>query len=270
MPWAQIEGRAYWIVFVGAFLAVATWESYSPVRTLSVREGRRWGGHALVAALGFVLTTALYRVSPAVMAVLVTGNRFGLLNRGWLPVAVRWVLAVLVLDLVRYVVHVAHHTIPVLWRVHQVHHSDPDLDASTGARFHPIEMVVTQGAYLAAIAFCAPPVGAVVLVELLFTLQSFLSHANASLPRPIETFLCPLWITPDLHRIHHSDQPLEQRRNFGDLFPWWDRLFRTYAAAPAGGTGGLRPGLEGFQNDRSLDVSFMLKLPFRRGDQGLR
>ncbi len=157
---------------------------------------------------------------------------------------------------------------PLLWRVHQVHHSDPDLDASTGARFHPIEMIATQGAYLAAIALCAPPVGAVVLMELLFVFQSFLSHANASLPRPLESLLRPLWITPDVHRIHHSDQALEQRRNFGDLFPWWDRLFRTYLASPASGIANLRPGLEGFQNDRSLGLGFMLKLPFLRGNPG--
>lgn len=264
MPWLQIEARAYWVVFVSVFILVAAWESRRPVRALSVREETRWSRHAVLLTIGLFLTAALYRFSPAVVAAAVNGNPSGLLNRAWQPEAVRWVLAVLVLDLVRYVVHVAHHAVPILWRVHQVHHSDPDLDASTGARFHPIEMIATQGAYLAAIALCAPPVGAVVLVELLFTFQSFLSHANASLPQSVEMVLRPVWITPDIHRIHHSDQAPEQRHNFGDLFPWWDRIFRTYRAAPATGIADLRTGLEGFQNERSLGLGFMLKLPFRR------
>ena len=264
MPWIQMEGRAYWLVFVGAFMAVAVWESCRPTRSLSVREERRWSRHAVVATIGFVLTAGLYRVTPAVMAAAVAGNNIGLLNKGWLPVAARWILAIVALDLVRYGVHVAHHAFPLLWRVHQVHHSDPDLDASTGARFHPIELIVTQGAYLGAIGICAPPVGAVLLVELLFCFQSFFAHANSSLPARVEKAVRLVWVTPDMHRIHHSDQRREQATNFGDLFPWWDRFFRTYVAAPAAGIGGMRPGLEGFQNDRSLDVSFMLKLPFRR------
>ncbi len=264
MPWIPWAGRAYWLVFVGGFLVVAVWESYRPARILSAREERRWSRHAVIAAVGFVLTAGLYRVSPVFMAAAVAGSTGGLLNQAWLPVAARWVLAVAALDLVRYGVHVAHHAVPLLWRVHQVHHSDPDLDASTGLRFHPIELILTQGAYLAAVAICAPPVGAVLLTELLFCFQSFFSHANASLPARLEKALRFVWVTPEMHRIHHSDQKREQRSNFGDLFPWWDRVLGSYVAMPAGGLLGLRPGLEGFQNDRSLGVSFMLKLPFRR------
>ncbi len=267
MPWIQWEGRAYWLVFVGAFMAVAVWESYRPALALSVREERRWSRHAVIAAVGFVMSAGLYRVTPVFAAAAVAGSKFGLLNKAWLPVAARWILAVAALDLVRYGVHVAHHAVPLLWRVHQVHHSDPDLDASTGARFHPIELIVTQGAYLAAIAACAPPVGAVLLTELLFCFQSFFSHANSTLPARVEKALRFLWVTPGMHRIHHSDRRREQGSNFGDLFPLWDRIFRTYVAAPIAGIEGMRPGLEGFQNDRSLDVSFMLRLPFRRAPE---
>jgi sterol desaturase/sphingolipid hydroxylase (fatty acid hydroxylase superfamily) len=264
MPWTQIARRGYWLVFAVAFVAVAAWESGGPVRPLSVREERRWSRHAIVVAIGFALTTALYRISPAVLAATVQPSRFGLFNGTLLPVPARWILAILVLDLVRYAAHAAHHLVPLLWRVHQVHHSDPDLDASTGARFHPVEMAVTQGIYLAAIGFCAPPVGAVVVVELLTVFQSVFSHANASLPAWVEKPLLLVWVTPSMHRIHHSDQIREQNRNFGELFPWWDRLFRTYVPAPAAGVARLRPGLRGFQNDRSLDLGFILSLPFRR------
>jgi sterol desaturase/sphingolipid hydroxylase (fatty acid hydroxylase superfamily) len=263
MPWPQLAARAYWLVFPVAFLAVAVWESRSPTRALLVREERRWSRHAAVMAIGFGLAAGLYRISPAVMAAGVADSRFGVLNKAWLPVALRWVLAILLLDLVRYVVHVAHHAVPLLWRVHQVHHSDPDLDVSTGVRFHPIEVILTQGAHLAAIGLSAPPVGAVVVTELLLACQSVFSHANSTLPGWAKRLVL-VWVTPDMHRIHHSDQPREQNRNFGDLFPWWDRLFRTYVPAPATGVEALRPGLDGLQNDRSLDLAFMLALPFRR------
>jgi sterol desaturase/sphingolipid hydroxylase (fatty acid hydroxylase superfamily) len=264
MSWTQVAGRAYWIVFAGAFLVVATWESHRPTRRLSVREERRWSRHGVMMALGFTLTAALYRVSPALMAVTVASSELGVLNRAWLPLAARWALAILLLDLVRYAVHLAHHSVPLLWRVHQVHHSDPDLDASTGARFHPIELIVTQGAYLAAIAVLAPPVGAVVVTELLFGFQSVFSHANSTLPDRIESVLRLVWVTPSMHRIHHSDRVREQGGNLGDLLSWWDRLFRTYVAAPEAGLKAMRPGLEGFQNESSLDLGFMLGLPFRR------
>jgi sterol desaturase/sphingolipid hydroxylase (fatty acid hydroxylase superfamily) len=264
MTWLHLAARTYWLVFGAAFLGVAVWESRSPARPLSMREERRWGRHAAMMALGFALTLALFRISPVVMALAVADSRLGVLNTPWLPVAARWALAILALDLVRYGLHVAHHAVPLLWRVHQVHHSDPDLDASTGVRFHPIEVIVTQGAYLAAIALVAPPVGAVVVTELLFAFQSVFSHANASLSPRVERPASLVWVTPAIHRVHHSDQAREHGSNYGDLFPWWDRLFHTYLPAPADGVANLRPGLDGFQNDRSLDLAFMLALPFRK------
>lgn len=264
MPWIPLAGRAYWVAFVGGFLAVALWETRRPLLKLSVQEARRWGRHALLLAIGTGLTAVLFRLSPVVAAAAAADSQIGLLNRPWLPVAARWALAIAVLDLVRYGTHWAHHAMPLLWRVHRVHHSDPDLDASTGVRFHPIEMAVTQGAHLAAIGLCAPPVGAVVLAELLLCVQTFFVHANSSLPEKLDRAVRLLWITPNMHRIHHSDQVREQGSNFGDLFPWWDRLFRTYVGAPAAGIAGLKPGLVGFQSDARLGVGFMLKLPFRR------
>jgi sterol desaturase/sphingolipid hydroxylase (fatty acid hydroxylase superfamily) len=249
-------------VFAVAFVAVAAWESRRPARPLSVRETRRWSRHALVLAIGIAVTAVVYRISPVVLAAGMRGSAFGALNRPWLPAAAGWILAILLLDLVRYAAHRAHHAMPLLWRVHQVHHSDPDLDVSTGTRFHPIEMVVTQGVHLGAIALLAPPVGAVVVVELLIAMQSVLSHANASLPAWLERPLLLFWVTPGMHRIHHSDEVRDQNANFGDLFPWWDRLFGSYVPAPAAGAASLRPGLLGYQSDASVGIGFLLGLPF--------
>jgi sterol desaturase/sphingolipid hydroxylase (fatty acid hydroxylase superfamily) len=158
--------------------------------------------------------------------------------------------------------HWAYHSVPLLWRVHQVHHSDPDFDVSTAARVHPIEVVLTQGAYLAVIAIFAPPVIGVLAAELISAFQSFFGHANASLPAWVEKPMRRLFVTPDMHRIHHSENAGEQSRNLGDIFPWWDHLFRTYLAVPAAGQKGMIVGLKGYQNDASLGLAFMLTQPF--------
>jgi sterol desaturase/sphingolipid hydroxylase (fatty acid hydroxylase superfamily) len=261
--WIRIESGAYWCVFVAAFLACAVWESFRPKRNFSGTE-RRWGKHGILLIICTVASVGLYRISPVVMAVNVSASKFGLLNKTWLPFAVRCVIAILALDLVRYGAHRLHHAVAALWRLHQIHHSDADFDVSTGLRVHPIEVVLTQGAYLAVVAILAPPIGAVLIAELASALQSFFSHANASLPLWLEKPLRAVFVTPDMHRIHHSEEMQEQFKNLGDIFPFWDHLFGTYLAAPAAGEAGLVTGLKGFQNDRGLDLGFMLALPFRK------
>jgi len=264
--WIRIESAAYWSVFVAAFLACAIWESFRPKRNFS-GTGRRWGKHGILLIICTVASVALFRISPAVMALNVTGSRFGLLNRSWLPFAVRCVIAILALDLVRYSTHWLSHSVGALWRFHQVHHSDPDFDISTALRVHPIEVVLTQGAYLLAVAILAPPVVAVLVAELGSILQSFFAHANASLPGWVEKPLRAVFVTPDMHRIHHSEEVTEQYRNLSDIFPWWDHLFGTYMDKPAAGDDQIVTGLRGFQNERSLGIGFMLAQPFRKLSQ---
>ena len=266
MHWIRIESAAYWSVFVVAFLACAIWESFRPKRNFSGTE-RRWGKHGILLIICTVASVALYRISPVVMAVNVTGSRFGLLNRSWLPFAVRCIIAILALDLVRYSTHRLSHSVGALWRFHQVHHSDPDFDISTALRVHPIEVVLTQGAYLLTVAVLAPPVVAVLIAELGSILQSFFSHANASLPRWVEKPLRAVFVTPDMHRIHHSEEVAEQYKNLSDIFPWWDHLFGTYVEKPAAGDDKIVTGLKGFQNERSLGIGFMLAQPFRKDSE---
>jgi len=264
VPWDRIESYSYWILFVATFLAVAVWESFRPRRELSVAPGQRWSRHGLVLIVCTVVSVGLYRASPVVVAVAFAGNRYGLLNKPWIPFAGRCVLAILLLDFVKYAMHWAFHSVSFFWRVHRVHHSDPDFDVSTAARVHPIEVVALQGASLAAIAIFAPPVIGVLIAELLSAVESFFGHANASLPGWVDKPLRLVFVTPDMHRIHHSEEVREQYRNYGDCFPWWDRLFQTYLDQPAAGPQKMVVGLKGYQNDASLGVGFMLRQPFLR------
>lgn len=262
VPWLKIESGAYWCVVVAAFLGVAIWESYRPRRELCVSTGRRWGNHGLLLVICTVISVGIYRASPVLIAASVADSRFGLLNKPWLPFALRCILSVLLLDLVRYALHRACHSLGLLWRLHQVHHSDPDFDVSTTFRIHPIELLFTQFGYFLAIAILAPPAIAVLIAELLSTFMGFFGHANARLPDWIEKPVRMFFVTPDMHRIHHSEEMQEQNRNLGDIFPWWDRLFGTYVFAPAAGQAQMITGLKGFQTPRSLSLAFMVQLPF--------
>jgi len=263
MQWAQIEARTFWLVMASSFLLIAVWESLRPQRDLSIPGERRWSRHGLLLIVSSVISVAIYRIGPVVVAAAMVPSRFGLFHQIALPYALRFILTILLLDFVRYAIHWAEHHVPVLWRMHQVHHSDPDFDLSTGARVHPLEMVLMQGATLTAVALLAPPVAAVLVVELVTCFQVFFAHANVSMPAGLEKYLRRLVVTPQMHRVHHSEDAQEQSRNLSDIFPWWDHLFRTYLAAPATGDLGL-VGMKGLQNTASLDLWFMLSQPFRR------
>jgi len=262
MDWTQIESGAYWSVFVVSFLGVAIWETCRPRRDLIVPPARRWRNHSVILVISNIISVALLRGSPVILAASLAGGSFGLLKSSGLPPAASWIAALLLLDFSRYATHRAFHAVPLLWRVHQVHHSDPDFDVSTGLRFHPLEVVLTHGAYLAAVVVLAPPAGAVLLSELVSTFQNFYEHANVSLPTRVQRWVGAVFFTPDTHRIHHSEEISEQNTNFGQVLTCWDRLLHSYLGEPAAGRDGMTVGLRGFQNSASLDLAFMLAQPF--------
>lgn len=264
MNWARIAPIAYWALFTAAFLGVAIWESFQPRRELLVPAGRRWMNHYIVVIVCTAASMFVLRAAPVGLAVAVARSPYGLLNRAWQPFAVRFVLTILLLDLVRYAIHRLFHSVHFLWRIHAVHHSDPDFDVSTALRVHPLESVSIQGAYLAAIAILAAPPAAVLSVQLLGLFQNFFTHANKALPPSLEKLVRLVLFTPDIHRVHHSLDASEQDKNFGEIFPWWDRLFHTYADEPEAGREALETGLEGYRTSESLGVGFMLTLPFVR------
>ena len=264
MEWAQIEARTFWLVMAAGFLLVAVWESLRPHRKLSIPGERRWSRHGLLLIVSSATSVGIYRIGPVVVAASMAHSRFGLFHQIALPYVLQFILTILLLDFLRYAVHWAEHHVPILWRMHQVHHSDPDFDLSTGARVHPLETVLVQGLTLAAVALLAPPVVAVLVVELVTCFQVFFAHANVSMPVRLEKYLQCVLVTPQMHRVHHSEDPREQCRNLSDIFPWWDHLFQTYRASSTTGDAAIEMGMKGFQNSGSLDLWFMLSQPFRR------
>jgi sterol desaturase/sphingolipid hydroxylase (fatty acid hydroxylase superfamily) len=263
MRWAAIASAAYWIAFVGAFLAVALWESARPLRALGASASRRWRNHATLYAISILFAAIVLRVTPILLAISVAHRSWGLLNHAALPAWLRFGLAIPALDLVSWGSHSLFHAIGFLWRIHAVHHSDADYDVSTAGRFHPLEALVTQALYLAAIALLAPPPAAVLVLQVLTVIQNLFVHANKSLPPAAENTLRLLLITPDFHRVHHSTEFADQQSNFGEIFPFWDRLFRTLKApAPVGA---LPPvtGLPNTQANDTMSITYLLTSPFR-------
>ncbi|WP_254655517.1 sterol desaturase family protein [Sulfitobacter sp. EE-36] len=191
-------------------------------------------------------------------------------ERGWgffnnfdLPVWVAITASMLLLDLAIYLQHVMFHAVPGLWRLHRMHHADLEFDATTGLRFHPVEILISMGIKLAVVAAIGPPAVAVLLFEVVLNATAMFNHANIHLPRPVDRILRLFVVTPDMHRVHHSVDPRETNSNYGFNLPWWDHLLGTYVAQPARGHEGMEIGIEQFRKRRDLWLDRMLIQPVR-------
>ena len=251
--------------FLGIFALVALWELAGPRRTLTRPRWLRWYGNIGIVALNTLAVRLIVPVAPVALAVVAADRGWGLLNLVELPFWLAVVLAVLALDLVIYLQHVMFHAVPALWRLHRMHHADLDFDVTTGFRFHTVEILLSVLLKLAAVVVIGAPAVAVVVFEVLLNGTSMFNHGNVRLPPGIDRALRWIVVTPDMHRVHHSDNPAETNSNFGFNLPWWDRLFGTYRAQPGLGHENMTIGLDAFRKDADLHLHNMLVQPFRRG-----
>ncbi|MBW2107761.1 MAG: sterol desaturase family protein [Deltaproteobacteria bacterium] len=248
--------------FFVVFGVVALWELGAPRRGMTTSKSSRWFGNLTITFLNPVIAQIVSPMMPVGMAVLAQKNGWGLITSYHFPYWVQFGLAVLILDLIIYLQHVMFHTLPVLWRVHMMHHADLDFDVTTGLRFHPVEILLSLGIKLAAVALLGPPVAAVLVFEILLNATAMFNHANIRIPVGIDRWLRLVVVTPDMHRVHHSVTIRETNSNFGFNLPWWDRLFGTYRAQPAAGHQGMTIGLSQFRDPAKLNLAWMLALPF--------
>jgi sterol desaturase/sphingolipid hydroxylase (fatty acid hydroxylase superfamily) len=253
---------------VSAFLlvlaAMAAWERAAPARQAGEPWWRRWRTNLGLAAANTLVLRVVLPTTAIGVAGIAQANGWGLLNHygigGWVALAV----AVVALDFVIYLQHVLFHAVPALARLHQVHHADPDFDASTGIRFHPIEIVLSMLIKYAAIAVIGAAPLAVLGFELLLNLTSLFNHGNVRIPGTIDAVVRTFLVTPDMHRVHHSVVAAERNSNYGFCLSVWDRLFGSYVPEPAGGQAALRIGFPGF-TDPTVSTTFLgvLGIPFR-------
>jgi len=250
-------------VFAAVLAAMAVWESLSPRRILGMPRGRRWPGNLMLVAVNVVTVRLLLPAGAIGASLWAEAHGFGLCHRlawsGWPTV----LLCVVALDLAIYAQHLLFHAVPLLWRLHMVHHADRDIDVTTGLRFHPGEILLSVLIKMAVVALLGAPVAAVIIFEVVLNAMAMFNHGNVRLPQYLDTWLRRLLVTPDMHRVHHSVIRDETNRNFGFNLSLWDRLFGTYRAQPAAGHVQMTIGLEQFQRAGTHRLGWMLALPFR-------
>jgi sterol desaturase/sphingolipid hydroxylase (fatty acid hydroxylase superfamily) len=250
-------------VFLGVLLACALAERLLPRRAPVAPAGPRWLANLGLAALDALAVRLILPFTVVEAAYRAEAAQFGLLNRWPIYFPLKFALSLVLLDLLIYFQHRLFHWSPPLWRLHAVHHTDLDLDASSGVRFHPAEIVLsalikTAGAVLFGAHFLA-----VAAFEVILNATSLFNHANMNLG-PLDAVLRLLVVTPDMHRVHHSPSREETDSNFGFNLPWWDRLLGTYRAQPREPHESMALGLDGARDPDALGLLPLLGRPFKR------
>lgn len=250
-------------VFLGILTGMMIWELAAPRRRLEVPRVIRWTNNLALVVVDTIILRLAFPVLAVGLALVAQDRGWGLFNAIDVPVWFAIIAAMLLLDLAIYLQHVMFHAIPGLWRLHRMHHADLDFDATTGLRFHPVEIMISMGIKLGVVAALGPPAVAVLLFEVVLNATALFNHANITLPRPVDRVLRLFVVTPDMHRVHHSVDPRETNSNYGFNLPWWDWLLGTYVAQPAKGHDGMDIGIEQFRTRRDLWLDRMLVQPLR-------
>ena len=254
------------VAFAAVLAGMAAWEVLAPRRARTLSRRKRWPANLGVVALNTVVVRALFPTAVVGLTLYTERHDWGLLNqynlRAWIAVP----LGVILLDLAIYLQHAMFHVIPTLWRLHRMHHADLDIDVTTGARFHPVEIALSMLIKFAVITALGIPALAVLVFEVLLNASSMFNHSNVRMPRGIEKVMRWFVVTPDMHRVHHSMERDETNSNFGFNFSIWDRLLGTYRAQPRAGHAAMTIGIPDFRDPAQCNnFAGMLAIPFRSG-----
>jgi sterol desaturase/sphingolipid hydroxylase (fatty acid hydroxylase superfamily) len=252
------------IAFLLAIALVGCWEVLAPRRPQSISKLLRWVNNWLISILNSILLSLVFPVLAVGVALLAAENNWGLLNALELPVLISIPLFIVLFDLAIYWQHRLYHSVPLLWRLHRMHHSDPEFDVSTGIRFHPLSIILSMLIKMLLIVVLGPPPVAVLLAEIILNVTAMFNHGNIYLPPRVDAVLRLFMVTPDMHRVHHSVIPGETNTNFGFNFPWWDRLFGTYRAQPSAGHADMEIGIHGFRSAKAQYLHRLLLHPLKK------
>lgn len=248
---------------LGIFCVMISWEAISPRRKQIISRKQRWPVNLGLAAFNMIMMRLSVGSLAYLSAVTAVEHNFGLLN--WLAIP-EWpaiIITLLMLDVAIYGQHIVLHKWPLLWRLHQVHHSDMEFDATTAVRFHPIEIIISMAYKVLCIFLIGANPLAVVAFEVILNGAATFNHSNINIPEALDKKLRWLLITPDMHRIHHSAIPDETDSNYGFSISCWDRLFKTYKAEPRLSQNAMDIGLSSFREASELGFMQLILLPFK-------
>ena len=251
-------------VFLGVLVVMALWEVWSPRRRIEIPRVLRWSNNLALVVIDTIVVRLVFPLAAVGLALMMQGLGWGLFNVIDLPNWIEVIICVVLLDFAIYLQHVVFHHVPVLWRLHRMHHADIAIDVTTGLRFHPLEIVLSMAFKLLLVLVLGPPAIAVLIFEVVLNASALFNHSNIRLPKAVDTVLRLIIVTPDMHRVHHSIDPTETNSNYGFNVPWWDRLLGTYIAQPKAGHDDMKIGIELFRTRRDLWIDRMIMQPFRR------
>ncbi len=248
--------------FLSIFMIIALWELLAPRKIRTATRFIRWPSNIGISLIsGFLLRVAL-PIMAIGLAIYARKHSHGVLNIFEFPEWLIIILSLLCLDLVIYFQHIMFHMVPLLWRLHRMHHTDPDLDVTSGSRFHPIEIVLSMVIKMAAVLVLGPAPAAVLIFEVWLNATAMFNHGNVFIPLKLDKLIRWILVTPDMHRIHHSIHRWETDSNFGFSLSWWDRLFGTYRDYPQDGHENMTIGVGMFRNPKYLGLHWLLIQPF--------
>ncbi|RUO55627.1 sterol desaturase family protein [Pseudidiomarina homiensis] len=257
--------------FVGVLALMLLWEYWQPKRSATLPARKRWPANLGIVVINTLTLRLLIPAGAIGAAVWSQESSFGLLQQTSLPLWLITVIGFLILDCAIYWQHRLFHRIPLLWRVHRMHHADTDFDTTTGLRFHPVEILLSMLIKIGVVVTFGIAPMTVLIFEIILNATSLFNHGNVALPRRLERPVRALIVTQEMHRIHHSQIPRETDSNFSFNLSIWDRLFGTYNALPTKGSDGIEIGLKEYPAGQdSTKLSYLLAIPFRqpkpRGD----
>lgn len=252
-------------VFLSVFVVMAMIEYYFPARIATIKRNLRWRTNLLVMLFGAILAKVIMPMGLVGIAIWVDTYQLGLMNLVNITPILSIILCIVLLDMLIYWQHRLFHTVPLLWRLHKVHHADSHVDTTSGLRFHPLEMVLSLMVKMVAVILLGAPVIAVVVFEVLLNAFAIFNHANIRLPKRFDHALSFVIMTQRLHRIHHSQYANETNSNYGFSVSWWDKIFNSFTRQAKQPDETLSVGLKGYPatvvNSRLITV---LLMPFKK------
>lgn len=249
--------------FIGGFCLFACWETFWPRKRLTQNRLVRWVNNLGLIGFNSICATLLMPIIAFQAAGIAAEQQIGLFNQIGLPYEISVIACVILLDLAIYLQHLLFHRFPLLWRLHKVHHADQDIDVTTAARFHPIEIILSLWIKIGVIFALGVPAFAVLIFEVVLNVSAMFNHSNGRMPLALDRLLRKLVVTPDMHRVHHSVILRETHSNFGFFLSVWDQIFATYRPQPEKGHHGCTIGIEQFREPREQYLDRMLSQPFR-------
>ena len=249
--------------FFGILTIIAVWEFFSPRRKLNESKLLRWVNNLGLVVFNSFISKLVFPIAAVGIAHEAANSDWGILH--YLPISY-WqgvFISIILLDLVIYIQHVMFHSLPLLWRLHRVHHADLDYDVTTGARFHTIEILLSMIIKFIAIVLIGAPATGVIMFEIILNGMAMFNHGNIRLPSKIDSFIRTIFVTPDMHRVHHSILADETNSNFGFNLSIWDKTFGTYKKEPDKGHENMTIGIDLYRDRKECTfITGMLMMPF--------